>query len=64
MSDTVFLGSTIPADPTHLRLMPATQQADLDPYMAQIVTNRKSGLSLNHIIGCPLDERRPPESTT
>ncbi|GII95124.1 hypothetical protein [Sinosporangium siamense] len=23
--------------------------------MAQIVTNRKSGLSLNHIIGCPLD---------
>jgi hypothetical protein len=27
----------------------------LDPYMAQIVTYRKSGLSLSHIIGCPLD---------
>ncbi|MFI0421717.1 hypothetical protein [Spongiactinospora sp. 9N601] len=38
-----------------LRLMPADQQATLDPYMAQIITNRKSGLSLNHIIGCPLD---------
>jgi DNA repair photolyase len=35
--------------------MPAGQQAGLDPYMAQIVTYRKSGLSLNHIIGCPLD---------
>lgn len=23
--------------------------------MAQVVTYRKSGLSLNHIIGCPLD---------
>jgi DNA repair photolyase len=27
----------------------------LDPYMALIVGCRKSGLSLNHIIGCPLD---------
>ncbi|MQA87244.1 MAG: hypothetical protein GEV03_22100 [Streptosporangiales bacterium] len=35
--------------------MPADQMAALDPYMAQIVTYRKSGLSLNHIIGCPLD---------
>ena len=41
--------------PARLRLMPAGQQAALDPYMAQIVTYRKSGLSLNHIIGCPLD---------
>ncbi|GII60606.1 hypothetical protein Skr01_06910 [Sphaerisporangium krabiense] len=38
-----------------LRLMPADHQACLDPYMRQIITNRKSGLSLNHIIGCPLD---------
>ncbi|MEV7965854.1 hypothetical protein AB0O34_07705 [Sphaerisporangium sp. NPDC088356] len=38
-----------------LPVMPAEQQAGLDPYMAQIITNRKSGLSLNHIIGCPLD---------
>jgi DNA repair photolyase len=45
----------IPAGPRTLRLMPAGQQAALHPYMAQIVTYRKSGLSLNHIIGCPLD---------
>ncbi|HEY5990505.1 MAG TPA: hypothetical protein VIV12_29560, partial [Streptosporangiaceae bacterium] len=30
-------------------------RAALDPYMALIVGYRKSGLSLNHIIGCPLD---------
>jgi uncharacterized Fe-S cluster-containing radical SAM superfamily protein len=35
--------------------MPAGDQRSLDPYMAQVVTYRKSGLSLNHIIGCPLD---------
>ncbi|NRQ31262.1 hypothetical protein HII36_05345 [Nonomuraea sp. NN258] len=35
--------------------MPTSEQTQLDPYMAQIVTNRKSGISLNHIIGCPLD---------
>ncbi|MEV4472789.1 hypothetical protein [Nonomuraea sp. NPDC049504] len=55
MSNPIFLGNTIHASPTRLRLMPAAQQAELDPYMAQIITNRKSGLSLNHIIGCPLD---------
>jgi len=38
-----------------LQLMPADEQAGLDPYMATIVGYRKSGLSLNHIIGCPLD---------
>jgi DNA repair photolyase len=41
--------------PRHLSLMPADEQAALDPYMALIVGYRKSGLSLNHIIGCPLD---------
>ena len=41
--------------PARLTLLPADQVAALDPYMAQIVTYRKSGLSLNHIIGCPLD---------
>lgn len=35
--------------------MPDAQQASLDPYMSQVVTYRKSGLSLNHVIGCPLD---------
>lgn len=49
------LDTTIDSGPRTLRLMPAEQQADLDPYMAQIVTYRKSGLSLNHIIGCPLN---------
>ena len=43
------------AGPRQLPLMPADQQAQLDPYMATIVGYRKSGLSLNHIIGCPLD---------
>jgi DNA repair photolyase len=45
----------IPTGPSTLALMPADQRAALDPYMAQIITYRKSGLSLNHIIGCPLD---------
>jgi DNA repair photolyase len=38
-----------------LQLMPPEEQVGLDPYMATIVGYRKSGLSLNHIIGCPLD---------
>lgn len=41
--------------PARLTLMPAGQVASLDPYMAQMVTYRNSGLSLNHIIGCPLN---------
>lgn len=45
----------IDAGPRTLAFMPKDQQADLDPYMAQVVGYRKSGLSLNHIIGCPLD---------
>ena len=45
----------ISAGPRILQLMPAAQQAALDPYMAQVVGYRKSGLSLNHVIGCPLD---------
>ncbi|MUL41571.1 hypothetical protein FZ103_10350 [Streptomonospora sp. PA3] len=54
-AEPVFVASTIPTGPSTLPVMPDDQQAGLDPYMAQIVTNRKSGLSLNHIIGCPLD---------
>ncbi|MEU7174565.1 hypothetical protein ABZ949_24115 [Micromonospora tulbaghiae] len=38
-----------------LTLMPVEQQAALDPYIAQYIGYRKSGLSLNHIVGCPLD---------
>ncbi|WP_033346493.1 hypothetical protein [Catenuloplanes japonicus] len=45
----------ITAHPRQLSLMPAADQAQLDDYMATIVGYRKSGLSLNHIIGCPLD---------
>jgi DNA repair photolyase len=46
---------SIATGPRTLPVMPADQQAALDPYMALIVGYRKSGLSLNHIIGCPLD---------
>jgi hypothetical protein len=46
---------TTGAGPRALPVMPASQQAGLDPYMALIVGYCKSGLSLNHIIGCPLD---------
>lgn len=52
---TAHPSSRLNTGPDRLRLMPVDQQAALDPYMAQIVTYRKSGLSLNHIIGCPLD---------
>ncbi|MBM0240316.1 hypothetical protein JNW88_30320, partial [Micromonospora sp. ATA32] len=45
----------ISAGPRQLNLMPAAEQARLDPYMQLIVGYRKSGLSLNHIVGCPLD---------
>jgi DNA repair photolyase len=55
MTHTFIPGTSLPVGPRHLAVMPFDQQAGLDPYMAQIVTNRKSGLSLNHIIGCPLD---------
>ena len=47
--------TTVSEGPRTLPVMSAEQQADLDPYMALIVGYRKSGLSLNHIIGCPLD---------
>ncbi|BCB88869.1 radical SAM protein [Phytohabitans suffuscus] len=40
---------------TALPLLHDHAKAQLDPYMALIVGYRKSGLSLNHIIGCPLD---------
>jgi DNA repair photolyase len=47
--------TAISEGPRTLPVMPAGRQAALDPYMALIVGYRKSGLSLNHIIGCPLD---------
>ena len=47
--------TSLSTGPRTLPVMSAGQQAALDPYMALIVGYRKSGLSLNHIIGCPLD---------
>ncbi|MCW6007782.1 hypothetical protein K1W54_25010 [Micromonospora sp. CPCC 205371] len=41
--------------PRTLPVLSDDAKAKLDPYMALIVGYRKSGLSLNHIIGCPLD---------
>ncbi|GIF47548.1 DNA repair photolyase [Asanoa ferruginea] len=47
----------LPMDPgpRTLPVLGDAAKAALDPYMALIVGYRKSGLSLNHIIGCPLD---------
>ena len=53
MTTTIPLGFA--PGPRTLRLMPAEEQARLDPYIAQIIGNRKSGLSLNHIVGCTLN---------
>lgn len=45
----------IATGPRLLPMLSDKAKANLDPYMALIVGYRKSGLSLNHIIGCPLD---------
>jgi hypothetical protein len=47
--------SGISVGPKTLPMLSDAAKACLDPYMALIVGYRKSGLSLNHIIGCPLD---------
>ena len=38
-----------------LRIMASSERATLTEYMQKIIDYRKSGLSLNHIVGCPLD---------
>lgn len=38
-----------------LRLLSAAERAGLSPRMRQVVEYRKSGLSLNHVAGCPLE---------
>lgn len=38
-----------------LRLLSAAEAAQLSPRMRQVVEYRKSGLSLNHVAGCPLE---------
>ena len=58
MSDPIGAADIVPQvdeGSRRLQLMPAGEHAALDPYMAQIITYRKSGLSLNHVVGCPLD---------
>jgi DNA repair photolyase len=44
------------AQPLHrLRTLSAAESARVVPGLRDIVSYRKSGLSLNHVIGCPLD---------
>ncbi|MGH7456543.1 MAG: hypothetical protein ACRENG_34665, partial [bacterium] len=38
-----------------LKLTTADEKKKLDPRLLEIISYRKSGLSLNHIIGCSLD---------
>ncbi|MFI8815684.1 MULTISPECIES: radical SAM protein [unclassified Streptomyces] len=38
-----------------LPLLPAPQAKALKPKLADVIEYRKSGLSLNHVIGCPLE---------
>jgi DNA repair photolyase len=40
---------------TGLRVLSAAELAGLDPRLREVVEYRKSGLSLNHVAGCPLD---------
>ncbi|TMR02679.1 hypothetical protein ETD86_54145 [Nonomuraea turkmeniaca] len=44
---------TVAVGPTNLRCMPDDRQAA--PRLYMFTTNRTSGLSLNQVIGCPLD---------
>lgn len=37
------------------KIMPAEEKAKIPPYMQEFINYRKSGLSLNHVIGCSLD---------
>ncbi|GAB2702872.1 radical SAM protein [Kitasatospora kifunensis] len=48
MTSTTRFGRTLP-------LLTETQMLSLKPELAEVIEYRKSGLSLNHVIGCPLD---------
>jgi DNA repair photolyase len=39
----------------HLPILSDAQRAGLNPSLLEVIEYRKSGLSLNHVIGCPLD---------
>lgn len=38
-----------------LAFLSEKEKSGLDPYMQKIIGYRKTGLSINHIIGCPLN---------
>ncbi len=42
-------------DQNNLRLLTADERSQMNPSLMDPVEYRKSGLSLNHIVGCPLD---------
>lgn len=44
-----------PATRPGVRMLTPRQIAALEPALREVVSYRKSGLSLNHVIGCPLD---------
>ncbi|MER5627885.1 hypothetical protein ABT061_43365 [Streptosporangium sp. NPDC002544] len=46
---------TAPRARRALPLLTSAQIADLRPELADVIEYRKSGLSLNHVVGCPLD---------
>jgi hypothetical protein len=48
---------TIPVVPRRrlLPLLTVEQIGELKPALADVIEYRKSGLSLNHIVGCPLE---------
>jgi len=51
------VASTVGAAPTRGRLpiLSSEQRLGLDPALLDVVEYRKSGLSVNWIVGCPLD---------
>ncbi|MEC3995357.1 radical SAM protein [Actinacidiphila sp. DG2A-62] len=49
------MSATTPAARRPLPLLTSEQIAGLKPALADVIEYRKSGLSLNHVIGCPLD---------
>src|SRR5207249_1147538 len=38
-----------------LPILTERQRTGLRPELLEVIENRKSGLSLNHVVGCPLD---------
>jgi hypothetical protein len=47
--------STAPHDRRRLPIMPHDQRSALNPALTSVIEYRKSGLSINHVVGCPLD---------